>query len=229
MARRQRPKITGVTVYKRGSTWSYRLEVGADPVTGERQRDNKGGFDSEDAAWKAALDSRSRLEQGRHVKPSHRKVAEFLDEWLVVVLDAVKPSTYQYYVDYIEAYVKPTIGKRCLQEITVPVLNMLYRRLLASGRSKPDNNTKMYAYSGRNRPKPWTLDELAAWLRVALDNRFAGMWVLAATTGLRRSELAGVERDMLDLDRGTLTVENTRVVVRGHAPTRTGRPRVAAA
>jgi integrase len=306
MARRQHPKITGVTVYKRGSTWSYRLEVGADPVTGERQRDNKGGFDSEDAAWKAALDSRSRLEQGRHVKPSHRKVAEFLDEWLVVVKDAVKPSTYQYYVDYIEAYVKPTIGKRRLQEITVPVLNMLYRRLLASGRSKPDNNTKMYAYwterrhmrngsgpmptdmakacgttiyaaeaaatrfrrgripqpksaglapktvknihrmlhrafkdavawnylvfnpaehaslprdarSGRNRPKPWTLDELAAWLRVALDDRFAGMWVLAATTGLRRSELAGVERDMLDLARGTLTVENTRVVVKGHA------------
>ena len=52
---------------------------------------------------------------------------------------------------------------------------------------------------------------------VALDDRFAGMWVLAATTGMRRSELAGIERDMLDLDRGTLTVENTRVVVDGHA------------
>ena len=115
-------------------------------MTGERQRENKGGFDSEDAAWKAALESQSRLEQGRHVKPSQRKVAEFLDEWLTVVEDSVKPSTYQNYVDYIEAYVKPAIGKRRLQDITVPVLNMLYRRLLASGRSKPDNNTKMYAY-----------------------------------------------------------------------------------
>ena len=73
------------------------------------------------------------------------------------------------------------------------------------------------ARSGRNRPKPWTLDELAAWLRVALDDRFAGMWVLAATTGMRRSELAGVERDMLDLDQGTVTIESTRVVVKGHA------------
>jgi integrase len=33
----------------------------------------------------------------------------------------------------------------------------------------------------------------------------------------RRSELAGVERDMLDLDQGTLTIENTRVVVKGYA------------
>jgi integrase len=192
------------------------------------------------------------------------------------------------------------------QDITVPVLNLLYRRLLASGRAKPDNNAKMYAYwaarqhqrngygprpaemakacgttiyaaqaaatrfrrgrapqprsaglapktvknihrtlhrafkdavawnyvvfnpaehaslprdtrGGRSRPRPWTLDELAAWLRAALNDRFAGIWVLAATTGMRRSELAGVERDMLDLDRGTLTVENTRVVVKGQA------------
>jgi integrase len=306
MARRQRPKIAGITVYKRGNTWSYRLDLGADPVTGDRQRENKGGFDSEDAAWRAALESQSRLEQGRHVKPSQRKVAEFLDEWLAIVKDAVKPSTYQNYVDYIEAYVKPAIGKRRLQDVTVPVLNMLYRRLLASGRAKPDNNAKMYAYwtarqhlrnsngprptdmakacattiyaaqaaatrfrrgripqpkstglapktvknihrmlhrafkdavawnylvfnpaehaslprdsrSGRNRPKPWTLDELAVWLRAALDDRFAGMWVLAATTGMRRSELAGVERGQLDLDQGTLIVENTRVVVKGHA------------
>ena len=42
------------------------------------------------------------------------------------------------------------------------------------------------------------------------------MWVLAAT-GMRRSELAGVERDTLDLNQGTVTIENTRIVVKGHA------------
>jgi integrase len=78
-------------------------------------------------------------------------------------------------------------------------------------------NLPREARGARNRPKPWTLDELAAWLRVALDDRFAGMWVLAATTGMRRSELAGVERDMLDLDQGMVAIENTRVVVKGHA------------
>ncbi len=69
----------------------------------------------------------------------------------------------------------------------------------------------------RTRPQPWTIDELAAWLRGALTDRFAGMWVLAATTGMRRSELAGVRRDLLDLERGLLTVEDTWVVVAGHA------------
>jgi integrase len=67
----------------------------------------------------------------------------------------------------------------------------------------------------RHRPQPWTLDELAAWLRVALTDRFAGMWVLAATTGMRRSELAGVSRDTLNVEQGILIIDDTRVVVDG--------------
>lgn len=42
----------------------------------------------------------------------------------------------------------------------------------------------------------WTPEELAAWLTVALDDRDAAIWVLAATTGMRRSELAGADRDL---------------------------------
>lgn len=43
------------------------------------------------------------------------------------------------------------------------------------------------------------------------------MWVLAATTGMRRSELAGADRDLLDLNNGTLELAETRIVVDGKA------------
>jgi integrase len=52
---------------------------------------------------------------------------------------------------------------------------------------------------------------------VALTDRDAGIWVLAATTGMRRSELAGAERELLDLDGATLEIADTRVVVAGKA------------
>jgi 8-oxo-dGTP pyrophosphatase MutT (NUDIX family) len=39
--------------------------------------------------------------------------------------------------------------------------------------------------------------------------------VLEATSGMRRCELAGARRDLLDLDAGTLAIETTRVVVDG--------------
>ncbi len=69
----------------------------------------------------------------------------------------------------------------------------------------------------RNRPQPWTVDELTAWLRLALLDRFAALWLLAATSGMRRSELAGADRELLDLNAGTLRIEDTRVVVAGQA------------
>jgi integrase len=72
----------------------------------------------------------------------------------------------------------------------------------------------------RRRGATWTGEQLLAWLKVAIEDRDAGMWVLAATSGMRRSELAGAERTLLDLkdeDAATLTLEDTRVVVDGKA------------
>lgn len=303
-------RVSRIAVYKRPDrpTWSYRLDLEPDPLTGARRRENRAGFASESAAWDAALQSQAAHARGRHVKPRRATVSQFLDEWLSAVQDAIKPSTHQNYVDYINAYVRPTIGNRRLQgDLTVQVLNAFYRHLLHNGRRKTDNNSVMHAYwltrqddrgglgpppreiaaacrttiyaaraavaryqrgrvptgtstglapktvknvhrmlhrafkdavawdymslnpaehaslprisrATRKQVRPtWTVDELAAWLRVALTDRFAGMWVLAATTGMRRSELAGVHRDQLNLEKGTLTIEDTRVVVAGRA------------
>src|SRR5690242_10255605 len=50
------------------------------------------------------------------------------------------------------------------------------------------------------------------------------MWLLAATTGMRRPELAGVDRELLDLDACTLAIEDTRVVVAGYTVESDGKP-----
>lgn len=303
---RKAPRPRGITVYRRGEKWAFIVYLEPDILTGKRDRLYRGGFDTEDDAWLTAIKVKSEAEEGRYIRPSSRTVGQFLTEWLESIEHSVKPTTYANYADNISAYVVPVIGHRKLQEITVPVLNAFYRRLLESGRRKADNNTVMYEYwnarrhyrdgsgptpsqmskacgtsihaarsaasrfrrgrapiertrglapksvknvhrilhralsdavawqymsmnpaehasvprqhrAGRNRPQPWTLEELAAWLRVALTDRFAGMWVLAATTGMRRSELAGASRDVLDLENGTLLIEDTRVVVDGQA------------
>ena len=70
---------------------------------------------------------------------------------------------------------------------------------------------------GQSIAQPWSVEELAQWLRHAQQDRFAGMWVLAATTGMRRSELLGVRQDSLDLNAGTLTIDETLISVGGRA------------
>jgi integrase len=63
--------------------------------------------------------------------------------------------------------------------------------------------------------KVWTVTQLQTFLQRARSDRFFALWVLEATSGMRRCELAGTRLDLLDLDAGTLTIEVTRVVVDG--------------
>ena len=60
-----------------------------------------------------------------------------------------------------------------------------------------------------------TVAQLQTFLQRARSDRFFALWVLEATSGMRRCELAGAHRDLLDLDAGTLAIETTRVVVDG--------------
>src|SRR5215469_7419508 len=63
--------------------------------------------------------------------------------------------------------------------------------------------------------KFWTVDQLQVFLQRSRSDRFFALWVLEATSGMRRCELAGARRDLLDLEAGTLEIEPTRVVVDG--------------
>jgi integrase len=63
--------------------------------------------------------------------------------------------------------------------------------------------------------KVWTVTQLQTFLQHARSDRFFALWVLEATSGMRRCELAGSLRDLLDLDAGTLDIGPTRVVVDG--------------
>jgi integrase len=65
------------------------------------------------------------------------------------------------------------------------------------------------------RPKVWWPDDLQAFLASAQGDRLAALWILAATTGMRRAELLGLGWDAVDLDAGRLKVRRTVVLVEG--------------
>ena len=50
--------------------------------------------------------------------------------------------------------------------------------------------------------KVWTVTQLQTFLQRARPDRFFALWVLEATSGMRRCELAGARLDGLDLDAG---------------------------
>ena len=74
----------------------------------------------------------------------------------------------------------------------------------------------------------WTAQQLRTFLAFATDDRLAALWRLAATTGIRRGELAGLRWRDVDLDRGRVTVVQQRAKGGGTVsmgPTKTRRSR----
>lgn len=61
----------------------------------------------------------------------------------------------------------------------------------------------------------WSPQQLSYFLDAVKTERLYAMWVLVATTGMRRSEIAGLRLDSLDLDDEALRVRTTRVVTSG--------------
>lgn len=59
----------------------------------------------------------------------------------------------------------------------------------------------------------WTVPELRAFLDHVQGDRFYAAWLLFATTGMRRGEVAGLTTKDLDLDRGAVRVDWTLGVV----------------
>jgi integrase len=74
---------------------------------------------------------------------------------------------------------------------------------------------------GRRAPHIWTPVELRSFLASVRNDRLYALWLLAATTGMRRGELCGLEWGDVDLDAARLTVRRNRVMVGGRAATGT--------
>jgi integrase len=71
-------------------------------------------------------------------------------------------------------------------------------------------------------PKTWSAGELRTFLESVSEDRLYALWLLHATTGLRRGEALGLRWPALDLDVGQLSIREARVTagydVHGSAP-----------
>src|SRR5674476_549563 len=87
---RGRRRIPGITVYQLKSTWAYRITGEPETVSGRRIRPYKGGFATEEEAWRAGVDAKKRLESGRTPHAKSIQVCAYFQEWLETVRSNLK-------------------------------------------------------------------------------------------------------------------------------------------
>lgn len=82
-----------MAVYKRGKTYTYRVYVGKDPITGYDKQVSKGGFKKrKDAELAAALIERQ-IHQGEYIEPSNLTLEALATAWIDTYRHEVKYST----------------------------------------------------------------------------------------------------------------------------------------
>lgn len=121
-------------VRKRGSRWSYVVDVGRDE-SGKRRQKWVGGFRTKKDAQGALNETINRLAQGTYIEPTRQTVAGFIREWLPAIRTSIRPATWESYKANLEIHVVPRIGTHLLWQLTAPQLNHLYAELLDKGRN----------------------------------------------------------------------------------------------
>ena len=176
-------------VSRRGKSWAYWFDIEPDPLTGRRRQQTKSGFESEKEAWRACRDAMADHDKGRLVRPSRRKVADAMTEWLMRIEHSLKPSMVQNWRNYAAYYVVPYIGDRPVQDIDCAVCDALYARLLTKGRVKARPkarresravHARRLSATGRVLPcRPYRYDEVRCYRQHAEDDPLLGQPITA--------------------------------------------------
>jgi integrase len=228
------------TIFKRGNRYSVVLDLGKGP-DGKRIRKWHSGFRTKKEAQQAQIELLAALGRGAYVAPSKRTTGAFLrEDWLPGLRAQVRPGTWAEHKSKVEVHLIPAIGGVQLQRLTPGQLNALYADLLERGVSArtvlhvhatirralgdavrwglvPRNVALLASPPRPGRPelRVWTAAELRAFLAAVDGDRLYALWLLAASTGMRRGELLGLQWSDVDLERARIAVRRSLVTV-GH-------------
>ena len=216
-----------------GKGWSYVLRV-PDLVTGRTKPKWVGGFATEKEAKLARDKARVALGTNNYIGSTSLTVGEFLNQWIELHANQLKPSTLYSYSRNIRSNLIPYIGEVKLQELRPAHVQTLYGQLLERGLAHRSVHyagsilktavkyavdvegllltnpvSKVATPKGIGTiPMPWNFTELGQFLESARTHRLYFYFHLSAYTGARRGELCALRWS--DFDGNSITINKSR-------------------
>jgi integrase len=217
--------------------WELRVDLGADPVTGQRRRISRGFRGGKRAAENALRELVSEVMGGRHAA-TDGTVAQLMARWLDRIAPDRSPTTMKRYRTIVANHIEPTFGATPLRKLRRADINDLYARLRKQGLA-PATIRQVHAVLHRalevgvsedwlatnpaaNTARPKVarphlvapeLTQVARLIARAeeVNPEFAVFLRLAAATGARRGELCGLRWSDVDVEASTLLIDRAVV------------------
>jgi len=122
-------------VGKHGVSYRVRVDLGPDPITGERRQRSE-TFSTKKAAESALAKWLTEIEKGTAVDGTKMTLGEYLDYWLEnYARHNLRATTLRMYTNAIRLHIKPALGNIPLQKLTAARLQSFYSERLRAGRT----------------------------------------------------------------------------------------------
>lgn len=222
-------------IRKRGNYYSIVIDIGNDPITKKRKQKWYSGYKTKREAEKALSEIINRLENGNYYDLQNILVTDYLNKWLNnYIKNNYARNTYSSYLNIINRYISPNIGKIELLKLKPFHIQSLYNHMIndLNLSSSTINICHSTIHSALNQAIKWEIlnsnpadavkppkkekvrfnilnvAEVNSLLKTIKNTSFYLPVLLAVTTGMRRSELLALKWNNVDLDKGLIFVEN---------------------
>lgn len=218
--------------YKRGSTWSYKIDIGKDPVTGKRIQKGKGGFKTKKAAEEAAREILRAVDKGNYFEPIKQSFGDFIQSWYYNhYKHEVQITTFEARGYMLKEHILEKFKDFPLNEITSFELDSFYIDKIEQGYS-PDYIRNMHYLIKRaydqaikwhlvqtnpaSEASPptvfhkekilWSIENIWTFIQLIIEEKTEVPYLLAIFTGMRRGEILGLKWDDVDLKNRRITI-----------------------
>lgn len=124
-------------ISKRGSRYSFVIDIGRDPVTNKRRQKRVSGFRTKKEATQAMNKMINEINNGTYIETTNETLSEFASSWLEHKKSTVSATTYDFYKSYTNNHIVTAIGNVKLKDITPLMIQDFYNSLVKnSGLSK---------------------------------------------------------------------------------------------
>ncbi len=216
-------------------SWSYRIDVGKDPVTGTRRQVYKSGFPTKKAAELAKAEFLTKVKKEGFFTPTNELMKSFLHKWLYTVYkhevqattferaestvkNHILPAFSQYPINDIKTYdVQQFISNKTKEGLSPATVKVIKNTLSKAFQTALDWDLIMKNPTERVKCPPidkkekdtWTPEEVKKFLAVCNELRWKVAFSLAIHTGMRRGEILGLKWNNVNFETGTVKVEES--------------------